>query len=134
MKDMQTNNAATAQEAPVPEKWLDAMETDRALDVMMKILPDVAVILNDPDAEKAVEPLKGEKAKNVEAGDAFRALIPIFAQKYKPQLIRIVAACQGCTEDEVRKQSIMKTTAVFASSLRLMTGFFGCCLHMARNM
>lgn len=113
---------------------LNTMETDKALDVMMKILPDVAVILNDSEAEELVKQTKGDGIKNVEAGDAFLKLIPLFAQKYKAQFIRIVAACQGCTEAEAEKQSITKTVAVFAASLRVLNGFFTCCLHMVRNM
>lgn len=113
---------------------LNTMETDKALDVMMKILPDVAVILNDQEAETLAKQLKGDGIKEMEAGDAFHKLIPLFAQKYKAHFIRIVAACQGCTEDEVLKQSLTKTVAVFSASLRMLNGFFVCCLHMARNM
>lgn len=113
---------------------LDAMETGNALDVMMKILPDVALILNDPEAEEIVKQTKGEGIKNVEAGDAFHKLIPLFAQKYKAQFLRIVAACQGTTFDVVSSQPLPKTMAVFAASLKTLNGFFVCCLHMARNM
>lgn len=113
---------------------LDAMETGKALDVMMEILPDVAVILNDPEADELSKQLKGDGIKSVEAGDAFRALIPLFAKKYKAQFLRIVATCQGCTADDVSKQPLPKTMAVFSASLRTLNGFFVCCLHMARNM
>ena len=49
-------------------------------------------------------------------------------------LFRIVAACQDTTVADVKKQPISKTIGMLANSLRVMTGFFGCCLHMARNM
>lgn len=112
---------------------LDTMETGKALDVLMEVLPDVAVILNDPEADGIIKQLKGD-ISDVEAGDAYRILIPLFARKYKPQLLRIVAACQGSTMDEVNKQSLTKTVTSFASSLRMMNSFFVCCLHMVRNM
>ena len=105
---------------------LNTMDTDAALDAMMEILPDVARILNDTDAEESI--------KDVESGDAFRSIIPLFAGKYKTEFLRIVAVCQGCTVDEVRKQNLTKTTSVFAASLRMLISFFGCCLHMARSM
>lgn len=113
---------------------LDTMDTDAALDAMMKILPDVARILNDAEAGEIIGKLKGESIKDVESGDAFRSIIPLFAGKYKAEFLRIVAVCQGCTVDEVRKQNLTKTTSVFAASLRMLISFFGCCLHMARSM
>lgn len=113
---------------------LGRMSTDKALDAMMTILPDVARILNDPEAEEVSKKFKGDAAKDVEAGDAFHALIPLFAKKYRPELYRIVAACQDCTVDDVVNQPLTKTIAVFAASLHTMNGFFVCCLHMARNM
>lgn len=125
--DKQTNNAPLLM-------GLDAMETGNALDVMMAILPDVAVIMNDPEADALVQQLKGDGIKKVEAGDAFRVLIPLFAKKYKAQFLRIVAACQGVALGEVEKQPLPKTMAVFAASLKTLNGFFVCCLHMARNM
>ena len=113
---------------------LNTMDTDAALDAMMEILPDVARILNDTDAEEIISKLKGESIKDVESGEAVRSIIPLFAGKYKTEFLRIVAVCQGCTVDEVRKQNLTKTTSVFAASLRMLISFFGCCLHMARSM
>lgn len=113
---------------------LGLMDTDKALDVMMEILPDVALIMNDKEAEDVLKKVKGKEAADMEAGDAYHALIPLFAKKYKPNFLRIVAACQGLTVDEVKKQNITVTVATFAASLRMMNGFFLCCLHMARNM
>lgn len=124
--DMQTNHVA-----PV---GIGMMDTDKALDVMMEILPDVAIIMNDKDAEDVLKQVKGKDAGNMDAGDAFNALIPLFAKKYKPQFLRIVAACQGCSADDVKKQNFTQTVSVFAASLRAMNGFFTCCLHMVRNM
>lgn len=117
-----------------PPVGLENMETDKALDVMMKILPDVAAILNDPEADEVLKKVRGEESKTLEAGDAFAVLVPLFAKQYKPQLFRIVAACQDTTVADVKKQPISKTIGMLANSLRVMTGFFGCCLHMARNM
>lgn len=128
MTDMQTNEKKPMYDG------LGSMPMEIGLDVMMEILPDVALILNDPEADKLAKETKGEKIKDLDAGDAFNALIPLFARKYKPQFLRIVAACQGCSVDDIRAQTLRKTITVFASSLRVMTDFFGCCLHMARNM
>ena len=127
--DMQNQN-----ETPPKGSDLGRMSTDKALDAMMAILPDVARILNDPEAEEVSKKFKGDAAKDVEAGDAFQALLPLFARKYRAELYRIVAACQDCTVDEATNQPMAKTIAVFAASLRTMNGFFVCCLHMARNM
>lgn len=128
MTDMQTNEMKPMYDG------LGSMPMEIGLDVMMEILPDVALILNDPEADKLAKETKGEKIKDLDAGDAFNSLIPLFARKYKPQFLRIVAACQGCSVDDIRAQTLRKTITVFASSLRVMTDFFGCCLHMARNM
>lgn len=132
MTDMQKNPQAP--EAPAIKFGLDAMETDKALDCMVKIAPEVATILNDDEAEGIISQVKGDKVKTLKAGDAFSKLVPLFARKYKEEFLRIVAACQDCSVDEARAQTLTRTTAVFAASLRTMTGFFACCLHMARNM
>ena len=109
------------------------MQTDKALDVMMEILPDVAAIMNDTEAEDIIAKVK-TKDKELEAGDAMQQLIPLFAKKYRPELYRIVAAMQGETVEEVREQNITKTVMELSNGLRVYAGFFACCLHMARNM
>lgn len=109
------------------------MQTDKALDAMMDILPDMAAIMNDTEADDMIQRVKAKDA-TLEAGDAMTALVPLFARKYKAELYRIVAAFQGITPEDVAKQEITKTLAVLAHGLRVYAGFFGCCLHMARNM
>ncbi len=109
------------------------MQTDKALDVMMQILPDVAVIMNDSDADSIIAKVKNRDAE-LEAGDAMQQLIPLFARKYKAELFRIVAAFQGITAEEVAKQDIAKTLLYLTSGLKLYSGFFACCLHMVQNM
>lgn len=109
------------------------MKTDMALDVMMDIIPDVAAIMNDTEAEEIIAKVKA-RDKDLETGDAMQVLIPLFARKYKPELYRIVAAFQGITAEEVGKQNIADTVMYLASGLRLYFGFFGCCLHMVRSM
>lgn len=109
------------------------MQTDKALDAMMDILPDMAAIMNDSEADEIIKRVKAQDA-TLEAGDAMTALVPMFARKYKAELFRIVAAFQGVTVEDVAKQDITKTLAVLAHGLRVYAGFFGCCLHMARSM
>lgn len=109
------------------------MQTDKALDIMMEILPDVAAIMNDTEAEEIIAKVKA-KDKELEAGDAMQQLIPLFARKYRAELYRIVAAMQGVTVENVMEQTIAKTTAALSSGLRVYSSFFACCLHMARNM
>ena len=110
------------------------MTTDNALDMMMKILPDVAIIMNDTEAEKMISRLRRENAKDVEAGDAMQALVPLFASKYRKELYNIVAAFAGTTAENVAAQDIKMTISALTSGLTVTTGFFGCCLHMVRNM
>lgn len=109
------------------------MQTDKALDVMMGILPDVAAIMNDTEAEDIIAKVKA-KDQELEAGDAMKQLVPLFARKYRAELYRIVAAMQGVTVEEVKKQNITQTVMSLSAGLRVYSGFFECCLHMARNM
>lgn len=109
------------------------MQTDKALDVMMGILPDVAAIMNDTEAEDIIAKVKA-KDQELEAGDAMQQLVPLFAKKYRDELYRIVAAMQGVTVEEVKKQNISQTVMSLSNGLRVYSGFFACCLHMARNM
>lgn len=113
---------------------MTTIQTDKAFEIMMKILPDVAAIMNDGEADDIIKRVRGDGVKNVETGDAMNALVPLFASKYKHQLYNIVAAFEGCNAEEVGKQDITKTITTLATGLRVMSGFFGCCLHMARNM
>ena len=109
------------------------MKTDKALDVMMEILPDVAAIMNDADAGDIIARVK-EKDRELEAGDAMQQLIPLFARKYRAELYRIVAAFQGVPVEKISEQDITTTVTALSTGLRVHKGFFVCCLHMARNM
>lgn len=109
------------------------MQTDKALEVMLAITPDVARIMNDPDADGVIARVKA-KDPTLEAGDAVQALVPLFARKYRAELYRIVAAFQGVPEEQIGSQDIATTVMHLASGLRVYAGFFGCCLHMALNM
>lgn len=109
------------------------MQTDKALDVMMSILPDVAAIMNDTEAEDIIAKVKA-KDQELEAGDAMQQLIPLFARKYRAELYRIVAAMQGVDVETVSQQEITKTLIALSNGLKVYANFFACCLHMARNM
>ena len=110
------------------------MPTGKALDMMIAILPDVAVIMNDTEAEPMITMLRGKQAGNVETGDAMKVLVPLFAGKYRQQLYRILAACSGCAVEEIDKQDITTSMLAMVNSLKALTGFFGCCLRMVRSM
>lgn len=109
------------------------MQTDKALDVMLQILPDVAAIMNDTEADDILAKIKA-KDKELETGDAMSQLIPLFARTYRPELYRIVAAMQGVPVEKVIEQPIGTTTLALNSGLKVYSSFFACCLHMARNM
>ena len=110
------------------------MPTGKALDMMISILPDVAVIMNDNEAEPMLTMLRGDQAGNVEAGDAMKVLVPLFAGKYRQQLYRILAACSGCAVEDIDQQDITKSMLAMMNALKVLTGFFGCCLRMVRSM
>lgn len=110
------------------------MSTEAALDMMMKILPDVALIMNDTEADEMIAQLRSEEAGNVETGDAMRCLLPMFAGKYRENLYNIVAAFAGCTVDEIREQDISKTMLTMMYGLKVTGHFFTCCLRMVRSM
>lgn len=109
------------------------MQTDKALDVMMAILPDIAAIMNDTEADEIIAKVKNRDS-DLETGDAMQQLIPLFARKYRGELYRIAAAFQGTDEESVRKQEITKTVLALSNGLWVYNGFFACCLHMAQNM
>ena len=110
-----------------------SMQTDKALDVMMSILPDIAAIMNDTEADDVIAKIKA-KDNELETGDVMQHLIPLFARKYREELYRIVAAMQGVEVETIQKQDITKTIMSLSNGLRVYAGFFACCLHMARNM
>lgn len=110
------------------------MSTENALDMMIKILPDVAIIMNDKEAEEMLAALRSKDAGNVETGDAMQSLIPLFAGKYRANLYNIVATFAGCSVDEIKQQDISKTMLSMMYGLRVTGSFFGCCLRMVRSM
>lgn len=111
-----------------------SMQTDMALDAMMRALPDVAAIMNDKDADTIFAKYRGAGWLDQETGDAMMELVPLFVGKYRQNLYNIVAAFQGCTTEEIPEQDVNKTINALVQGLKTTTGFFTCCLHMARNM
>lgn len=110
------------------------MPTGKAMDMMMEILPDMSIIMNDKEAEPMIAALRSDQAGELEAGDAMKVLVPLFAGKYRQQLYRILAACNGCAVEEIDQQDITKTMLTMLNSTKVLTGFFGCCLRMVRSM
>jgi hypothetical protein len=110
------------------------MQTNDALDKMIDVLPEVAAIMNDKEAEPLFKRLRSSDADNLEVGDIMHEIIPLFARKYRQNIYALVAAYQGCTAEEVGEQDITITLFSCTAMLKMTSGFFACCLHMARNM
>lgn len=107
------------------------MKTELAFDVMSQILPDVAEIVNDPKLSKA-------KADAQRDGKTFKQamgeMLPLFLQDHREAVMRIFAAVQGKSLEDVKVQPFKETTiAAVAGVMEEVMLFFGFCLHMAMH-
>ena len=86
--------------------------TGIALDAMLEMLPYVESIITDPDFSEMKKRIKREDGVTFAEliGDSF----PMFAKKRRNEMYGIVAAVTGKTIDEIDKQPIHETLAVFS--------------------
>ncbi len=107
------------------------MKTELAFDVMSQILPDVAEIVNDPKLSKA-------KADAQRDGKTFKQamgeMLPLFLVDHREAVMRIFAAVQGKSLEDVKAQPFKETTiAAVAGVMEEVMLFFGFCLRMAMH-
>ena len=107
------------------------MKTELAFDMMTQILPDVAEIVNDPKlaAAKTQARAQGKSFKQ-----AMTELLPLFLQDHRESVMRIFAAVQGKTVEDVKEQPFRQTTIeTVAEVMEEVMLFFGFCLRMAMH-
>ena len=107
------------------------MKTELAFDVMSRILPDVAEIVNDPKLSQA-------KSAAQRDGKTFKQamtdMLPLFLQDHREAVLRIFAAVQGKSLDDVKAQPFKETTiTTVASAMEDVMLFFGFCMRMAMH-
>lgn len=107
------------------------MKTEIAFDVMSKLLPDVVEIINDPKLTSAKE---AAKAAGKTFKQAMPELLPLFLVDHREAVMRIFAAVQDKTLEEVKAQPFRETTInTVASVMEDVMLFFGFCLRMAMH-
>lgn len=110
------------------------ISTEKGFDLMAEILPYMAEILNDPDGDEAVKPLR-EKGKNAESGDVAAKLMPIFLTKHREATMHIAAAYSGKSYEEVCTQPLTATVAALRNGVTSeFIDFFVFCMHTSRAM
>lgn len=103
------------------------MKTDFAFDVMEKILPDVAELMNDDE-------VKLPKEEGAKVGDMMTKMLPVFITKHRTALYNIVGAISGKTSEDVAAQDWSETLKIFMDGFTEgMFVFFICCLRLARR-
>lgn len=109
---------------------ISEMKLDAGFDVMEKILPDVASILQDDEVKAAKAAVKSN-GDHVDIGGNIAPIMRLFLGKHRAAMIRIVGTICGKTADEVREMDVGEFLATAQSCINEdMVGFFGCCLRM----
>lgn len=107
------------------------MKTNIAFDVMEKILPDVAELMNDDDVKLDSEDFRKDGAK---VGDMMTKLMPVFISRHRSAFFNIIAAISGKTAEEVAEQDFAETLKAFTEGFTDdMFVFFVLCLRLARR-
>ena len=107
------------------------MKTEIAFDMMSKILPDVVEIINDP---KLTNAKAAAKAANKTFKQAMPELLPLFLEDHREAVLRIFAAVQEKSVEDVKAQPFKETTiAAVAGVMEEVMLFFGFCLRMAMH-
>ena len=99
------------------------MKTELAFDMMTTILPDVAEIVNDP---KLAQAKTQARAQGKSFKQAMTELLPLFLQDHRESVLRIFAAVQGKTVEDVKEQPFRQTTIeTVAEVMEEVMLFFG---------
>lgn len=108
------------------------MNTELGFDLMEKLLPDVAAILNDEKVKKIKAEMRSDGS--IAIGEGMNAVLPLFLGKYRENLIRMAAAISGKSEKEIMEQPMGETLAVFQAGVTdEMLSFFASCLRMVMS-
>lgn len=109
------------------------MTTREALDVIAKISPDVAELAGDEEIAKIRKSVAGDRNKTFY--DVMADLIQLFTVKHKAATVRILAALEGKTVDELMEtpfeEAALHTVYSSIEDVMLVYGFF---LRMALLM
>lgn len=107
------------------------MKTEQAFDLMEKLLPHVAAVMNDAETHATVEDLRADK--NIKGGDAMARLLPLMLGKHRQEMYEIAAIVMGKTAEEVVSMPIDKTLKAlnegFTDHMLLL---FGACMRIVR--
>ncbi len=110
------------------------VSTEKGFELMAEILPYMAEILNDPDGDAAVKPLR-EKGKDADSGDVMSSLMPIFLTKHREATFHIAAAFCGKSYEEVLAQPLHDTVEALRGGVTAdFIDFFVYCMHVSRAM
>lgn len=110
------------------------MRTDTGFDLMERLLPHMAVILDDADAKEAITELRKHFA-TMPAGSMMASLLPYFIGRHRDRMYEIVAALCDCTVEEAKAMPFHDAVkALNEGFTEDMCLFFTSCLRMARCM
>ena len=106
------------------------LNTEKGFDLMEKILPEVANILEDDDIKDVRSGIVRENDK-ISVRKNFLPVMSLFVGKRRESVIRIVAAVKGKSVEEVKEQPINETIEDFQQCMcEEMMVFFAACLRM----
>ena len=110
-----------------------AKNTGVGLDMMMKILPHVEDIINDPEYKEIKAKIKTNKETTI--GDLMGEAFPLIAVKKRAALYGIVGAITGKTPEEIDAQPLNETLDVFIGATGSdILGFFTYCARLIVKM
>ena len=108
------------------------MTTERAFEMMARVLPDVTSITDDAeviDVQKWIE----KNDKKVPTAQAMKKLMPLILTKHRESFFRVAAEFKGVSVEELKAQPWSETLNAFKDGYGDMMLFFGLCLRMAMS-
>lgn len=112
------------------------MNTEIGFDMMDKLLPYVAAVLEDDKVGEYKAALRQEKGDTggIDVAAAMRSLLPLFLGPQRENMLHIAAIIAGKTVEEIKAQPLTDTVKLLHDGIMGdMMVFFASCLRMAMN-
>lgn len=105
------------------------MKTSDSFALMEQLLPDLEELLGDDEIRAFKEEARG--GAPIVASSAMQRLMPLFTGKHRDALLRVIAACNDKTVEQVESQELSDTIADMRSGFTdEVYSFFAQCLRL----
>ena len=105
------------------------MNTTDGFEMMKKLVPATAKILENVEISNAKAILKGKDS----GAEIAAKITPILIRDHLDDVVQLVAVLQGSTVEEVKSQPIGETVETLSEGVKLFSSFFTASLHLVAS-